>query len=166
MFPLTKKILLCIIFSFFQILASENVIWNYPLKKENTGAMENAFKPMTSNLVIRGTFKQTKNIPQLNKNFISNGNFVIAKNNGILWITEKPFANKLAISDSKMIQENESGVRSEMNMKKNIIFAQISKTIQSVFMGNTTKLLEEFKVFFQKNGKQWTIGLIDRKSVV
>lgn len=149
-----------------QLFAEESDIWNYPLKKENVKAIDNAFSPMTASPVIRGNFKQTKNIPQLNKDFVSSGTFVIANNNGILWNTEKPFANKLSISNTKMIQENASGTRSEIRVDENIVFAQISGTIQSVFSGNTTKLQEEFNIFFKTQGKQWLIGLIPKEQAV
>lgn len=166
MFRFTRNFILSLGICACHVLAAEGDIWNFPLKQESVKAIDNAFSPMTASPIIRGNFKQTKNIPQLNKDFVSNGTFVIANGNGILWNTEKPFASKLSISDTRMIQENANGARSEIKVDENIVFAQISGTIQAVFSGNTTKLQEEFKVFFKKQGKQWFIGLIPKEAAI
>lgn len=166
MFCHPKTIFTVLAFSASVLFAAGNSIWDYPLKKENAKDIDKAFAEMTSHAVIRGNFKQTKSIPQLNKEFVSNGTFVIANGNGILWNTETPFASKLSISDTKMVQVNANGNRSEIKAEENIVFAQISKTIQSVFSGNTKKLEEEFKVYFKKQGDNWEIGLIPKEAAV
>lgn len=166
MFCHPKNIFTVLAFSASVLFAAGNSIWDYPLKKENAKDIDKAFVEMTSHAVIRGNFKQTKSIPQLNKEFVSNGTFVIANGNGILWNTETPFASKLSISDTKMVQVNANGNRSEIKAEENIVFAQISKTIQSVFSGNTKKLEEEFKVYFKKQGDNWEIGLIPKEAAV
>lgn len=166
MFCHPKTIFTVLAFSASALFAAGNGIWDYPLKKENAKDIDKAFAEMTSHAVIRGNFKQTKSIPQLNKEFVSNGTFVIANGNGILWNTETPFASKLSISDTKMVQVNANGNRSEIKAEENIVFAQISKTIQSVFSGNTKKLEEEFKVYFKKQGNNWEIGLIPKEAAV
>ena len=166
MFCHPKTIFTVLAFSASVLFAAGNSIWDYPLKKENAKDIDKAFAEMTSHAVIRGNFKQTKSIPQLNKEFVSNGTFIIANGNGILWNTETPFASKLSISDTKMVQVNANGNRSEIKAEENIVFAQISKTIQSVFSGNTKKLEEEFKVYFKKQGNNWEIGLIPKEAAV
>lgn len=166
MFCHPKTIFTVLAFSASVLFAAGNGIWDYPLKKENAKDIDKAFAEMTSHAVIRGNFKQTKSIPQLNKEFVSNGTFVIANGNGILWNTETPFASKLSISDTKMVQVNANGNRSEIKAEENIVFAQISKTIQSVFSGNTKKLEEEFKVYFKKQDDNWEIGLIPKEAAV
>lgn len=142
------------------LAAAEPDIWKNPAKASDIKSIDSAFAPMTAHAVIRGDFKQTKTIPQLKKEFVSNGKFVIANEKGILWNTEKPFASKLSISNTKMVQQNTNGTKSEIKASDNVIFAQISATIQAVFSGNTDKLQKEFKIFFVKNGKDWKIGLI------
>lgn len=166
MFRLARNSLLILTLSASALFAAGNGIWDFPLKKENAKNIDSAFAGMTSHAVIRGNFKQTKSIPQLNKEFTSTGTFVIANGNGILWNTESPFASKLSISDTKMVQVNASGARTEIKAEENIVFAQISKTIQAVFSGNTAKLQEEFKVFFKKQGNNWNIGLIPKEASV
>lgn len=163
---LFKKSLALVAVSATLLFAAEAEIWKHPVKDGDIKAIDSSFAQMTSHAVIRGDFKQTKTIPQINKDFVSNGKFVIANGKGILWNTEKPFASKLSISNTKMVQQNASGARSEIKAEDNVVFAQISSTIQAVFSGNTSKLQKEFKVYFQKNGKNWIIGLIPVEKTV
>lgn len=147
-------------------LAAEGDIWKHPLKDSGSTAIDSTFSPMTAHAVVRGDFKQTKTIAKLNREFVSFGKFVIANDKGILWDTEKPFASRLAISETRMVQENANGSRSEMNAKDNVVFAQIAKAIQSIFSGSTSKLQAGFHVFFDRRDNNWTVGLIPKEASV
>ncbi|WP_295680120.1 outer membrane lipoprotein carrier protein LolA [uncultured Fibrobacter sp.] len=146
--------------------SAEGEIWKHPVKDSESTAIDSTFAPMTAHKVVRGDFKQTKFIAQLNREFVSVGKFTIANGNGLLWDTEKPFASQLAITESGMVQQNANGTRSEVSAKDNVVFAQIAKTIQSVFSGSTAKLQAGFHVFFDRHGKNWTVGLVPRESSV
>lgn len=146
--------------------AADGEIWKHPVKDASSTAIDSTFAPMTAHKVVRGDFKQTKFIAQLNREFVSVGNFVIANEKGILWNTEKPFASQLAISETGMVQQNANGTRSEINAKDNVVFAQIAKAIHSIFSGSTAKLQAGFHVFFNRQGKTWTVGLVPRESSV
>lgn len=143
--------------------AADGEIWKHPVKDTSSTAIDSTFAPMTAHKVVRGNFKQTKFIAQLNREFVSVGNFVIANEKGILWNTEKPFASQLAISETGMVQQNANGTRSEINAKDNVVFAQIAKAIHSIFSGSTAKLQAGFHVFFNRQGKTWTVGLVPRE---
>lgn len=143
--------------------AADGEIWKHPVKDTSSTAIDSTFAPMTAHKVVRGDFKQTKFIAQLNREFVSVGNFVIANEKGILWNTEKPFASQLAISETGMVQQNANGTRSEINAKDNVVFAQIAKAIHSIFSGSTAKLQAGFRVFFNRQGKTWTVGLVPRE---
>lgn len=147
-------------------LAAEGDIWKHPLKDSGSTAIDSTFSPMTAHAVVRGDFKQTKTIAKLNREFVSFGKFVIANDKGILWDTEKPFASRLAISETGMVQQNANGTRSEINAKDNVVFAQIAKAIHSIFSGSTAKLQAGFHVFFNRQGKIWTVGLVPREPSV
>ena len=146
--------------------AADGEIWKHPVKDTCSTAIDSTFAPMTAHKVVRGDFKQTKFIAQLNREFVSVGNFVIANEKGILWNTEKPFASQLAISETGMVQQNANGTRSEINAKDNVVFAQIAKAIHSIFSGSTAKLQAGFHVFFNRQGKTWTVGLVPREPSV
>lgn len=146
-------------------VSSAKEIWNFPIKNGNLQEIDKAFSSMTTHKIIRGNFKQTKTIQNLNKTFVSTGKFTIENGKGIFWNTQSPFASQIAITETKMIQQTVSG-RTEINTSENVTFSQISQTIQSVFAGNTSKLKANFDIFFKQEGNVWTIGLVPKEPTV
>lgn len=135
----------------------------------NAGAkadLVNAMSAMTAHQVTQGNFKQIKTIKKLNREFVSTGTFKITNGEGILWNVEKPFASKLTISGDKMIQESANGKKTEMAAKDNAVFAEFSKTIQSVFSGKVDELEKLFEVSFKKSGKSYVVNLVPREAAV
>lgn len=126
----------------------------------------NAMSAMTAHKVTQGDFKQIKTIKKLNREFISTGTFTITNGEGILWNVEKPFASKLTISGDKMVQESANGKKTEMAAKDNAVFAEFSKTIQSVFSGKIDELEKHFEVSFKKSGKSYVVNLVPREAAV
>jgi hypothetical protein len=138
--------------------AADGEIWKHPVKDASSTAIDSTFAPMTAHKVVRGDFKQTKFIAQLNREFVSVGNFVIANKKGILWNTEKPFASQLAISETGMVQQNANGTRSEINAKDNVVFAQISKSNPLHIFGQHGKIASRIPRIFQQARKNLDSG--------
>lgn len=121
---------------------------------------------MTAHKVTQGNFKQIKTIKKLNRKFVSTGTFTITDGEGIQWNVEKPFPSKQTISGDKMIQETANGKRVEMAAKDNAVFAEISKTIQSVFSGKVGELEKHFNVTLKKFDKSFVVNLVPREDSV
>ncbi len=121
---------------------------------------------MTAHKVTQGNFKQIKTIKKLNREFVSTGTFKITNGEGILWSVEKPFASKLSISGDKMIQESANGKKTEMAAKDNAVFAEFSKTIQSVFSGKVDELELHFDVSLKKSGNSYVVTLVPKETPV
>lgn len=135
----------------------------------NAGAkadLVRAMSTMTVHQVTQGNFKQIKTIKKLNREFVSTGTFKITNGEGIQWNVEKPFPSKLTISGDKMIQESANGKKTEMAAKDNAVFAEFSKTIQSVFSGKIDELEKLFEVSFKKSGKSYVVNLVPREAAV
>ncbi|MCQ2091879.1 MAG: outer membrane lipoprotein carrier protein LolA [Fibrobacter sp.] len=153
---------ICLIF-FVGLLAS--VSFGAPAAGSKADLV-NAMSAMTSHKVTKGNFKQIKTIKKLNREFVSTGTFAITNGEGILWNVEKPFASKLTISGDKMIQESANGKKTEMAAKDNAVFAEFSRTIQSVFSGKVDELESHFEVSFKKSGKSYVVDLVPREAAV
>ena len=106
-----------------------------------------------------GDFSQTKTITQSGRKLKSIGKFIIS-DMGIVWKTEKPFASTLVISENKMVQTSASGKKTVMDGTDNQIFQSISSVLSSLFMGNTEKLYENFKIVVKNSDfAAWNIEL-------
>lgn len=138
-----------------------------PLTVERSKELAQVLLAMQQQKYLRGSFRQVRTVKKINRDFVSTGSFVIADTLGILWNMEKPFPSLTAITRDKMLQKNASGAVSQMNMKDNAVFGQVSQTIQGIFSGNRKMLEERFQIFFEmgKDGL-WTIGLVPKESVI
>ena len=138
-----------------------------PLTVERSKELAQVLSAMQQQKYLRGSFRQVRTVKKINRDFVSTGSFVIADTLGILWNMEKPFHSLTAITRDKMLQKNASGAVSQMNMKDNAVFGQVSQTIQGIFSGNRKMLEERFQIFFE-TGKDglWTIGLVPKESVI
>lgn len=137
-----------------------------PVNAGSKAELVKAMSAMTAHKVTQGNFKQIKTIKKLNREFVSTGTFTITNGEGILWNVEKPFPSKLTISGDKMIQESANGKKMEMAAKDNVVFAEFSKTIQSVFSGKVDELEMHFDVTFKKSGKSYVVNLVPREDSV
>ncbi len=142
-------------------------VFESPLTAERSKDLAQVLSAMQQQKYLRGSFRQVRTVKKINRDFVSTGSFVIADTLGILWNMEKPFQSLTTITRDKMLQKNASGAVSQMNMKDNAVFGQVSQTIQGIFSGNRKMLEERFQIFFEmgKDGL-WTIGLVPKESVI
>ena len=138
-----------------------------PMTAEGSKGLTQVLSAVQSQKYVRGKFKQVRTVKKINRDFVSTGAFTIADTLGILWNMEKPFPNLTAITSDKMLQKNASGAVSKMDMKDNVVFSQVSQTIQGIFSGNRQMLEERFQIFFEMGkGGVWTIGLVPKEKVI
>ena len=142
-------------------------VFESPLTAERSKDLAQVLSAMQQQKYLRGSFRQVRTVKKINRDFVSTGSFVIADTLGILWNMEKPFQSLTTITRDKMLQKNASGAVSQMNMKDNAVFGQVSQTIQGIFSGNRKMLEDRFQIFFEmgKDGL-WTIGLVPKESVI
>lgn len=113
-----------------------------------------------------GNFIQIKTIAESGRKLKSSGTFVISPY-GIMWKTEKPFANTLIVTEDKMIQITAGGKKSVLDGSENQIFKNISAVLSSLFIGNSNELYKNFEISVleenEKNGN-WIIELSPKDS--
>lgn len=108
-----------------------------------------------------GNFIQIKTIAESGRKLKSSGTFVISPY-GIMWKTEKPFANTLIVTEDKMIQITAGGKKSVLDGSENQIFKNISAVLSSLFIGNSDELYKNFEIsVLEENEKSgnWSIEL-------
>lgn len=121
---------------------------------------------LAQNKNTTGDFIQTKTIAESGRKLKSFGNFVISPY-GIMWKTEKPFANTLIVTEDKMIQITAGGKKSVLDGSENQIFKNISAVLSSLFIGNSNELYKNFEIsVLEENGKNgnWIIELSPKDS--
>ena len=173
---LKKRCLLAVLLAFSVALAapvasgaavSGDAVFSRPLSAGDRPAIMLAMKALTEYPLTVGNFRQTRTVKKLNREFVSTGSFAIDREAGILWDTQKPFASVMLVGESSIVQWDSSrNVKKPMSARDNPAFADFSRTIQSVFSGKFDELERNFKIFFEKKGETFCIGLVPKEKAV
>ncbi|MCR5187613.1 MAG: outer membrane lipoprotein carrier protein LolA [Treponema sp.] len=116
--------------------------------------------------ITKGDFTQIKTINAKGRQLKSSGVFIISEL-GIMWKTLKPFPSNLIVTENAMIQIAADGKKNVMSAADNQIFQNISKTLRSVFAGDSKELENSFNVDFENKDKGlWTVILTPKDSTI
>ena len=116
--------------------------------------------------ITKGDFTQIKTINAKGRTLKSSGQFIISLE-GIMWKTLKPFPSNLIVTENAMIQIAADGKKNVMSASDNQIFQNISKTLRSVFAGDSKELENNFKVSFEnKENGLWSVVLTPKDSTI
>ncbi|MDR2841656.1 MAG: outer membrane lipoprotein carrier protein LolA [Spirochaetaceae bacterium] len=155
------------VFGVVSLYADSDTVFNSPLNAADENRFDEVCTKLSGNDFLKGKFNQTKTIVKINKRLKSSGTFVISKNDGIIWKTEKPFASTTAVGKDFIVQASANGSISKIDAGKNDTFMRISETLRSVFTGNSKSIKDNFFVFFieSTNGSksEWSIGLVPKE---
>lgn len=167
---------LCLALAFFCSLAANSTadaLYSSPADRAGKASVRAICEGLTGHGVMRGDFVQTKDIRSLGRSFKGNGNFVVSRDDGIVWNTLKPFPSLMVVTSGRIVQSTGKGRTSVLDAGGNPVFEQFAATIRSVFSGDADELFSRFDVFFLagdgvpgKHGVPWRIGLVPNDSVV
>ncbi|MCL2800293.1 MAG: outer membrane lipoprotein carrier protein LolA [Treponema sp.] len=162
-------LLICFFFAFFYGINTdvwaEEEVFRHPL----TSQTRNTFNVTCANLserpIVRGNFVQEKYLNRLNRSLVSSGNFLIAAEQGMVWDTLQPFPSTMIMGKDFIMQSRPNGQKSVISSQGNETFTQMADVINSVFSGQSQRLLENFDVYFTGSVSNWNMGLLPRDSV-
>jgi hypothetical protein len=146
--------------------ANRDEIFSHPLEETNRQRFIALCGDLAKNPVIKGQFEQTKTINRLKRTLVSQGNFTIAPDLGMIWDTLSPFPSTMAVGKDYLVQSTPSGGKSKMDAKGNETFLRLAETISAIFTGNSRLLLNNFENYFSESGNSWTVGLIPGEKTI
>lgn len=114
----------------------------------------------------KGDFTQTKYLSKLNRSLVSSGTYLIARQDGIVWRTQKPFPSTMTVTKSAVIQTAASGKKSVLVAGSNPTFESFATIISSVFAGGEDLSAHNFDLFFDGTATDWTIGLVPKDATI
>jgi hypothetical protein len=115
--------------------------------------------------IYKSDFTQIKKISGLQKDLKSSGKIMYAKNKGFYFEIHKPFAATY-IFTKKGLMQIEDGQKNIISADKQPFFHEFSEILQSIFSGKYDQLSKHFDVYFEQQGKKWTLGLRPTNSTV
>ena len=109
--------------------------------------------------VIHGQFIQEKHLRALPQPLISKGNFVLAKNHGLLWLLKTPLKQDYRISARGIARRDGNGWQLLPNKSAG---AEQNRLFLAVLQGDSSGLQRDFELALSGDAQQWKLTLTPR----
>ncbi|EEX8837333.1 outer membrane lipoprotein carrier protein LolA [Escherichia coli] len=114
----------------------------------------------TEQPVIRAHFDQTRTIKDLPQPLRSQGQMLIARDQGLLWDQTSPFPMQLLLDDKRMVQVINGQPPQIITAENNPQMFQFNHLLRALFQGDRKVLEQNFRVEFADKGEgRWTLRL-------
>lgn len=117
--------------------------------------------------LLYGHFTQQKDIKGLKKPLVSGGDFLVAKDKGVIWRTQKPFVAAVAITGKGIwsLQDVKGGPPKRAPIHQGNLGATMGM-IQKVLSGDPGSLGKSFAVESGGGDSAWTLRLAPKDSLL
>ncbi|HFP9404174.1 TPA: outer membrane lipoprotein carrier protein LolA [Raoultella planticola] len=114
----------------------------------------------TEQPVIRAHFDQTRTIKDLPQPLRSQGQMLIARDQGLLWDQTAPFPMQLLLDDKRMVQAIGGQPPQTITAENNPQMFQFNHLLRALFQADRQVLEQNFRVEFADTGEgRWTLRL-------
>ena len=114
----------------------------------------------TEQPVIRAHFDQTRTIKDLPQPLRSQGQMLIARDQGLLWDQTSPFPMQLLLDDKRMVQVINGQPPQIITAENNPQMFQFNHLLHALFQADRKVLEQNFRVEFADKGEgRWTLRL-------
>lgn len=97
--------------------------------------------------VLRGQFVQSRQIEGFQRPVESSGDFVVARNQGLLWHTVKPFESLLSVSRERLRVTNGKGAtETTLDARREPMLRTLNDILQSVVIADARALQSDFEL--------------------
>lgn len=109
--------------------------------------------------VIHGRFIQEKHLRALPQPLLSKGNFVLAKNHGLLWLLKTPLQQDYRITAKGIARRDDNGWQLLPNKSAG---AEQNRLFLAVLQGDSSGLQRDFELALSGDAQQWKLTLTPR----
>ena len=110
--------------------------------------------------VVRAHFEQTRTIKDMPQPLRSEGEMLIARDNGLLWDQKAPFPMTLLLDDKRMVQIVNGQSPQTITADTNPQMFQFNHLLRALFQADRRVLEQNFRVEFNDAGAgRWTLRL-------
>lgn len=114
--------------------------------------------------VLRGHFAQSKQIQGFSKPLQSSGDFIVAREEGILWRTLKPFPGVLKLTRDEIVATQGDAVAFRLNASSEPSVRIINGLMFALLNGDVAALDRQFTIVGGTAGDQWTLALTPKQA--
>ena len=114
----------------------------------------------TEQPVVRAHFEQTRTIKDLPQPLRSQGEMLIARDQGLLWDQKAPFPMLLMLDDTRMVQQVNGQPAQVVTAENNPQMFQFNHLLRGLFQADRKTLEQNFRLDFQDKGEgRWSLRL-------
>jgi len=95
--------------------------------------------------LLRGTFEQARQVQGFRQPLRSSGRFVLSREHGVLWLTEKPFPSSLSVTSRGLVAENGGQVR-RIDTEKEPGLRAVNSLLADLLGGELARLERDFSI--------------------
>jgi hypothetical protein len=119
-------------------------------------------------VVLRGKFEQTRHLQGFHNALVSQGDFVVARDRGVLWETRKPFPSTTVIGKSRVLTRQADGSTEVVLDASHSPAASVVNALMLAMLGGD---LDGMSKYFTLNETRlpagaWRIELLPRKTAL
>jgi outer membrane lipoprotein-sorting protein len=145
---------------------ADDALWRSPIKSVGESAvLENIASSLQRNLVLRSDFVQTRTMSFLKKPLVTNGNFIYAKDRGLVWKLIEPYAAVYVVTRSGIF-EYRGNAQEPVQAGGEQVFRQMGMIFAAIFTADIQELTKSFDVHFGGDENLWEIGLKPKKKMI
>lgn len=118
--------------------------------------------------VLRGDFEQSKQVQGFSKPLVSRGQFLVARERGVLWHTRSPFASQLKLTRDEIVATHNGAVAFRLDAGKEPSVRVINSLLFALLNGDLQGLGEHFRLEgrIDAHGQGWKLELIPRQAAL
>ena len=108
--------------------------------------------------VLRGHYRQTRQIALLSRPLDSSGRFTLS-GRGLQWQQEEPFNLVLVADGERLAQQLDDGPVTSIDNSMQPMVVAFSRIFLDIFRGQHADLDDDFDIRFERDNEAWEIGL-------
>lgn len=118
--------------------------------------------------VLKGTFEQRKSIKGFRNPLLSHGDFLVARDRGVVWATREPFASALIVTRDRLLSRQADGtVNTKVDAGHEPGIRAVNEMLFALMSANLTALSARFDIDGSLVGKDgWKLVLRPREAAL
>lgn len=123
---------------------------------------------MADEPVLRGAFEQRKSIRGFRNPLLSRGEFVVARQRGVLWRTREPFPSTLVVTRERVLSRNADGtVARRLQASEEPAVRAVSETLFALMAADLVTLAQRFQIDGELGpAGNWRLALLPRDAAL
>ena len=109
--------------------------------------------------VVRGEFEQKKHIQALAKPLVSRGDFVVARDRGVLWRTRRPFEQTVRLTRAGIVLEQGGETQVRLSAEREPAVRAATGVLFALWAGDFDRLREYFDLSGRAERESWSVTL-------